>query len=196
MNKATDASYESRNLGELKMENSTSQKRGLPFILASVVLWALIAGIQLTALSISQKNMGTFCCSVLLMPLACLFAKIIKADLFANKKNPINKLGFLCTMNQMLYILIVMWAFSENPGRMVMLFAMIFAAHLLPFAWIYEARAYAVLSVAGTVLALLTGLLFGNAAVGILMAVLEAILSVCLLLKNRGLSTSRAAKIV
>ena len=119
------------------------------------------------------------------MPLACLFAKILKADIFANKENPINKLGFLCTMNQMLYILIVMWAFSENPGRMVMIFAMIFAAHLLPFGWIYEARAYTVLSVAGTVLALLAGLFFGNAAVGILMVVLETILSVCLLLKNR-----------
>jgi len=183
----TDAMYGAWELGELKKENSTSQKRGLPFILASVVLWALITGIQLTDLTIPQKNMGTFCCSVLLMPLACLFAKIIKADLFANKKNPINKLGFLCTMNQVLYILIVMWAFSENPGRMVMLFAMIFAAHLLPFAWIYEARAYAVLSVAGTVLALLAGLLFGNAAVGILMVVLEMILSACLLVKNRNL---------
>jgi|GEM_PF-3506505 len=64
---------------------------------------------------------------------------------------------------------------------------MIFAAHLLPFAWIYEARAYAVLSVAGTVLALLAGLLFGNAAVGILMVVLETILSACLLVKNRNL---------
>lgn len=189
MRTKAEASYKSLELGELKAENIRSQKRGLPFIMASAVLWALITGIQMTALTTDQKNMGTFCCSVLMMPLACLFAKILKADLFANKENPINKLGFLCTMNQMLYILIVMWAFSESPDRMVMLFAMIFGAHLLPFGWIYESRAYTVLSIAETILALLAGLLLGSAAVAVLMAVLEILLSVWLLISNRSLES-------
>ncbi len=180
-----DAMNRSLCLPELKKENIQSQKRGLPFIMASVVLWALITGIQMTALTTSQKNMGAFCCSVLLMPVACLFAKIMKADLFANKDNPINKLGFLCTMNQLLYILIVMWAFSECPDRMIMLYAMIFGAHLLPFGWLYEAKAYIVLSIAETILALVVGLTFGNAAVGILMVVLGAVLSVRLLVQNK-----------
>lgn len=189
MRTKAEAIYKSLELGELKAENIRSQKRGLPFIMASAVLWALITVIQMTALTTYQKNMGTFCCSVLMMPLSCLFAKILKADLFANKENPINKLGFLCTMNQMLYILIVMWAFSESPDRMVMLFAMIFGAHLLPFGWIYESRAYTVLSVAETVLALLAGLLLGSAAVAVLMAVLEILLSVWLLISNRSLES-------
>ena len=183
----TDTMNRSLEVTELKMENIKSQKRGLPFIMASVVLWALITGIQMTSFTTSQKNMGAFCCSVLLMPVACLFAKVMKADLFANKDNPINKLGFLCTMNQMLYILIVMWAFSECPDRMIMLYAMIFGAHLLPFGWLYEAKAYIVLSIAETVLALVVGLVFGNAAVGVLMVVLGTVLSVCLLVQNRNI---------
>ena len=88
-------------------------------------------------------------------------------------------------MNQMLYILIVMWAFSECPDRMIMLYAMIFGAHLLPFGWLYEAKAYIVLSIAETILALVVGLTFGNAAVGILMVVLGAVLSVRLLVQNK-----------
>jgi hypothetical protein len=180
-----DVMEKSMDLATLKKENIRSQKRGLPFMMASVVLWALVTGIQMTTLTTAEKNMGAFCCSALMMPVACLFAKLLKAEIFANKDNPINKLGFLCTMNQMLYILIVMWACSECPDRMIMLYAMIFGAHLLPFGWLYETKAYIVLSIAETVLALVVGLMFGSIAVGILMVVSGVILSICLLAKNK-----------
>lgn len=186
MKAKSDETGRSFDLRDLKRESIELQKRGLPFMMASVVLWAMITGIQMTALTTAQKNMGAFFCSVLLMPMAWLFAKFMKADLFAKKDNPINKLGFLCTMNQMLYILIVMWAYSECPDRMIMLYAMIFGAHLLPFGWLYDAREYIVFSVAETVLALVVGLLWGSSAVGILMIASQIVLSVCLWRRNRG----------
>ena len=102
-------------INELRRENQKIQKNGAPFMLASVILWALIAVVRILPITLYAQNLFTFCCSMLLIPLAFIFSKIIGADIFKKTENPINKLGFLCTMNQMLYLLIVMWAFSQNP---------------------------------------------------------------------------------
>ena len=61
------------NLKELKRENQIAQKKGLPFIMSSVILWTAIAIIQLSDLDITTKNMYTFMCSAFLMPLHCLY---------------------------------------------------------------------------------------------------------------------------
>lgn len=65
-------------------------------------------------------------------------------------------------MNQMLYIFIVMWAFSEKPEAMVMIYAMVFGAHLLPYGWVYDSKMYMVVSVLDTLGALLLTIYFGN----------------------------------
>ncbi len=80
------------------------------------------------------------------MPGAVIFSLITGAKLFTKRQNPFNKLGMLNTLNQMLYLLIVMWSFSQKPDAMLMLFAMVFGAHLLPFSWLYESKTYLVTS--------------------------------------------------
>ena len=139
------------NLKELKRDAQKMQKKGLPFMMASVVIWSLITVFSFTGKKITVINMSAFLCSGLLMPLAFIFSKLIHADIFKKTDNPINKLGFLCTMNQMLYLLIVMWAFGRSPENMLMLYAMVFGAHLLPFGWVYDSKAYTFAAVAETI---------------------------------------------
>ena len=124
-------------------------------------------------------------CSCYLMPLAFMFSKIVKADIFKKNSNPICKLGFLCTMNQMLYLIIVMWAFNRSPEAMLMLYAMVFGAHLLPFGWVYNSLAYKVAAILETVGALLIALTFGNAATCVFMIVMEIILCICLFIESK-----------
>ena len=152
----------SRSLDSLKKENIEIQKKGLPFIMASVVIWMIIFILQLGDRAVYRTNVYTFMCSCLLMPLAFFFSGIIKADIFKKTDNPLSKLGFLCTMNQMLYIVIVMWAFNQKPEAMMMLYAMVFGAHLLPFGWLYNSHAYTAASVIETIGALILGVCFGN----------------------------------
>ena len=66
------------NLKELKRESQIAQKKGLPFIMSSVILWTAIAIIQLSDLDITTKNMYTFMCSAFLMPLAFMFSKLVR----------------------------------------------------------------------------------------------------------------------
>jgi hypothetical protein len=169
----------------LKKDAIMTQKKGLPFIMASVVIWMFIFFLQLGSRSIKATNMLTFMSSCLLMPLAFFFSKIVKADIFQKTDNPINKMGFLCTMNQMLYILIVMWAFSQKPDAMMMLYAMVFGAHLLPFGWLYNSRGYTFASITETIGALVIATILGNAAAAAFMVVMEALLTILLILELR-----------
>ena len=62
-------------LSHLKVEFAVKQKKGLPFIMASTVLWTIMLIAFLTDLNVSAKNMIAMCCSALLMPVGMLFGK-------------------------------------------------------------------------------------------------------------------------
>ena len=172
-------------INELRRETQKIQKNGAPFMLASVILWALIAVVRILPITLYVQNLLTFCCSMLLIPLAFIFSKIIGADIFKKTENPINKLGFLCTMNQMLYLLIVMWAFSQNPEVMVMLFAMVFGGHLLPYSWVYSSKTYLVMSIVLTLGSLIVFNVFGAFVMCIFVTVCQVITSALLLVECR-----------
>ena len=153
--------------------------------MASVVIWMIIFFVQLGDRAIYTINLYIFISSSLLMPLAYLFSKIVKADIFKKTDNPISKLGFMCTLNQMLYILIVMWAYNQKPEAMMMLYAMVFGAHLMPFGWVYDSHAYIVASIVETIGALVLGVCLGSSVTAVFMAVMEVVLVAFLFLEIR-----------
>ena len=171
-------------LNELIKDCAQRQKRGLHFIMASVVIWGLILAIQLTDLTMEQKNLFTFCCSAVLFPLAWGLSKVLKID-FEGKGNPLTKAGILFSINQMLYILIAMWVFAAVPEKMLMVYAMIFGAHLMPFSWLYQSKGYLVFSIAIPILALIVGLMYAPFVLAIMMLVIEAVFSVWLYLESK-----------
>jgi len=167
-------------LNALKKDAQEMQRKGLPFMMASVVIWVLIGFVQFMKKDIMAINMYTFCCSCFLMPLAYLFSKMIKIDIFKKTDNPINKLGVLCTINQMLYLVIVMWAFNKSPQNMLMLYEVVFAAHLFPFGWVYDSRTYTIMAIVETIGAVFVFSVLGrNFSIGF-MIVSQIIVCICL----------------
>lgn len=166
-------------LNELIKDCSKRQKKGLHFILASIFIWGLIMMAHLTDLSIELKNLITFCCSAVLFPLAWMFSKWLKID-FEGKGNPLTKAGILFSVNQLLYILIVMWAFSVMPESMVMIYAMVFGAHLMPFSWLYQSKSYLMLSIFIPIFALIIGLIYPPQFLAGLMVIIEIVFAICL----------------
>lgn len=173
-------------LEELKKDCSKKQKKGIHFIMASVIIWIMILIIQLTNLPILTKNLLMFCCTAPLLPISFLISKLLKIE-FQNKSNPLNNLGILFSVNQMLYLLIAMWIYPTLPDKMLMVIAMIFGAHLLPYSWLYESKTYMILSIIIPVLALIVGLNFANYILAIIMIIIEIIFSILLLLENKKL---------
>jgi hypothetical protein len=174
------------NLDEMRLDSAIKQKKGLHFILASVIIWIGVMVIHLTTLPILTKNLLTFCFTAPLVPLAFMISKLIKVD-FSNKENPLTNLGILFSVNQMLYLLIAMWIFNAVPEKMVMVLAMIFGAHLLPYGWLYKSKSYMVLSVVIPIVVLITGLNFSPSVVAGLMVVVEIVFSLLLIVEVKKL---------
>lgn len=166
-------------LNELIKDCARRQKKGLHFILTSILIWAMICAVHLTDMPIDTKNLITFCCSAVLFPLAWMLSKVLKID-FEGKGNPLTKAGILFSINQMLYILIVMWVYAAVPEKMVMVYAMVFGAHLMPFSWLYDSRSYMVFSIVVPILSLIVGLIYPPTVLAALMIVIEVVFSVCL----------------
>lgn len=174
------------NLEEIRLDGALKQKKGLHFILASVIIWSAVLVIHLTEMPILTKNLFTFFVTAPLMPLAFVISKIIKVD-FTNKGNPLTNLGVLFSVNQMLYLLIAMWVYPTVPDKMVMVLAMIFGAHLLPYGWLYRSRSYYALSVLIPIVILIVGLNFQPYIVAGVMILFEIIFSLLLTIEVRKL---------
>ena len=154
--------------------------------MASIVIWLLILGVHLTNLPIEQKDIFTFCCSAVLFPLAWMLSKALKID-FEGKGNPLTKAGILFSVNQMLYILIAMWTLAAVPQKMLMVYAMIFGAHLMPFSWLYQSKSYLVFSIVVPILSLIVGLLYPPYVLAAIMVIIEAVFSLCLYMECKRL---------
>ena len=171
---------------ELKIDNSKKQKKGLHFMLASILIWTAIGVIHSTNLPILTKNLYTFCCSAPLFPLALFFSKLLNIE-FQNKENPLTSMGILAAANQMLYILIAMWVYRSVPDKMLMVYAIIFGAHFLPYGWLYQSRVYYVFAIVIPIAVLAVGLLYPAAVVAFMMTGVQIVLSACLWLEVRQL---------
>jgi hypothetical protein len=175
------------NLDEMRLDSAIKQKKGLHFILASVIIWSAVFVIHLTSLNILTKNLLTFCFTAPLLPLAYMISKLIKVD-FTNNNNPLTNLGVIFSANQILYLLIAMWIFNAVPEKMVMVLAMIFGAHLLPYGWLYKSKSYIVLSIIIPVAVLILGVNFQTYVVAGVMIAVEMVFSLLLGFEVRKLS--------
>jgi len=175
-------------LNELRHDCAKQQKKGLHFILASIFIWAAVWIVHLTALPIETKNLLTFCVACPLLPLAWVISKIIHVD-FQGKSNPLTSLGLLFSVNQILYILIAMWVFSAVPEKMLMVYAMIFGAHLMPYSWLYQSKSYMLMSILVPILALVVGLMAQPHVLAGIMFGLEIAFSIALVVENKALES-------
>lgn len=177
-------------LETLRLDCASRQKKGIHFIIASVVIWLAVMVVHLMDLPILTKNLITFCCTAPLLPLAFMVSKALKID-FEGKGNPLTKLGILFSLNQMLYLLIAMWIYPTVPEKMVMVIAMIFGAHLLPYGWLYQSKSYYVVAVAAPLVALGVGLYMPPYVVAAVFATIEVLFTVALLIENKKLGDGK-----
>lgn len=167
-------------LEELRNDCAIKQKKGLHIIMASVIIWTAVLCVHLTSLPILTKNLLTFCCTAPLLPVSFLISKVLKVD-FQNKENSLTGLGVLFSVNQILYLLIAMWIYPTIPEKLLMIIAMIFGAHLMPYSWLYKSKSYFMFSIIIPIVALTVGLKFEPYILAIVMIGFEVLFSILLL---------------
>lgn len=176
-------------LEELRTDIIIRQKKGLHFIIGSVLVWLAVLIVHLTNLPVLTKNLLTFFSTAPLIPIALLVSKYIKVD-FQSKGNPLSTLGLLFLLNQLLYLLIAMWVFPVVPDNFLMVMAMIFGAHLLPFSWLYRSISYLVLSIVISFTALAVGIFFSSTVVAAMMLAFEILFVFLLVMENKRVETT------
>ena len=171
-------------LKQLKIEFAVKQKKGMPFIMASAVLWTIMLIAFLTDLDLYYKNIIAMCCSALLMPVGMLCGKIIKVDIFS-KENPLSSLSVVAALNQLLYLPIVVWAMYAVPEKMIMIYAIAVGAHFLPYFWIYFSPTYFYASIVIPIVSLVFGIYFGQTIVCLAFVAFDVLICVLLALENK-----------
>ena len=171
-------------LNRLKVEYAVKQKKGLPFIMASAVLWTIMTIAFFTGFHIVVKNMIAMCCSALLFPVGMLFGKMIKVDIFS-KESPISSLSIVAALNQLLYLPIVLWAMYAVPEKMIMVYAIVVGAHFLPYYWIYFSPTYFYASIIIPVVSLVLGIYCGQAVVCLAFVAFDLLICALLCLENK-----------
>ena len=171
-------------LRQLKIEFAVKQKKGLPFIMASAVLWTIMLIAFLTKLDLYYKNIIAMCCSALLMPVGMLCGKIVKVNIFS-KENPLSGLSIVAALNQLLYLPIVLWAMYAAPEKMIMVYAIAVGAHFLPYYWIYFSPTYFYASIVIPIASLAFGIYFGQVIVCLAFVAFDALICILLMLENK-----------
>ena len=109
---------------------------------------------------------------------------MLKID-FQNKSNPLTNLGLILSVDQMLYLLIAMWIYPTIPDKMLMVIAMIFGAHLLPFSWLYKSNIYLIFSILIPFISLFVGLIYSPVVLAATMILSELLFCLALTLENK-----------
>lgn len=130
---------------ELKRDASVKGKNGIAFIMAATIIWSAITIVYALTISLEAKNTILLFLPAFLFPLALAFSTVIKAD-WKLAENPLGMLGLFLNLAQLIYFPIIFWAFIQSPEQMVVFFAIIIGAHFFLYGWLYDAKAYYIMS--------------------------------------------------
>ena len=132
-----------QNFEKLKLELSLNAKNGIDFIISACVTWFGIAYVWTLPYSSYDKSVLIFIVGGLMLPLAFIMSKILKTN-WKVKNNPLQPLGLWLNFAQLFYFPFLIFILIKQPDYFIMTYAIITGAHLLPYAWFYGEKAYAI----------------------------------------------------
>lgn len=128
-----------------RKELSVKGKNGIAFLMAAVLIWGLITAVFLLSLDLYTQNILMLCSSGLMLPLAILFSRLLRAE-WKFDDNPLSSLGLSLNLAQLAYFPLLLWAIAASPVDAVLFFAVITGAHFFPYGWFYSSLPYYVMA--------------------------------------------------
>lgn len=134
----------------LKQQQASTLKRGLNFVLAAAIVWLIIgtAGLLLPARQAFFVLLGS---GGLTFPLSLVLGRLLGVNLFADHGD-LGKLGLLANVFQLLLIPAVILAGFVRYEYAPVALALLTGSHLIFYYWLYNSRAYLLLTLAITAL--------------------------------------------
>lgn len=129
----------------LKTDLSIRCKNGIPFIFSEIIVWIMILSIYISPFNLRLKNLIVFFSMFALFPLSVLFTWLFKSE-WSPEDNELSSILKVLNISRFISYPIVVWAFIRKPEEMVLLYALIVSAHLFPYGWLYDNKAFTILS--------------------------------------------------
>ncbi|WP_408609493.1 MULTISPECIES: DUF7010 family protein [Eisenbergiella] len=84
--------------------------------------------------------------------------------------------------------------YSAVPEKMLMVLAMIFGGHLLPFGWLYKSKSYMYSSIIVTISVLIIGCTCSPDIIALFMLLYEIVFTGCFFIENKKLMQETQSK--
>ena len=178
----------SARLDELKLEIIRSSRRGYPILLAGALFFASLA-ILPALVTLQTVRLLWVLGLVIIFPLGIMIGRLLGIEVIT-RHNPLGTLGGLIAGTQMFYLPVFMAVYQFKPELLPLTIGLLGGAHFLPYAWLYNSRAYMFTAFAMGAAAFVLGGLFMSSAlrlVPIALALIYIIATVWLLAENRAM---------
>jgi hypothetical protein len=124
--------------------------RGIGMPIAGLVFWIAVA-VLLRTFPLKSALLYSYFATGAVFPLGLLFTRWLGGDLFA-KSETLTPLGLLMNATQFFFWPVIILLGRVAPEWVPFVMATLFGSHFLGYAWLYQSRGYAVLSVGVAVL--------------------------------------------
>lgn len=135
-------------------------RKGIGMPLAGLLYWLAVAFL-VRALPERTALVFSFALTGMVFPVGALLTRLSGGDLFA-KSPTLTALGLYLAAVQLFYWPVIVVIFLNAPTWTPFAMAILFGSHFLPYAWLYQSRAYALLTVLTTVVLTVAALASGS----------------------------------
>jgi hypothetical protein len=175
-------------LDELKLEIIRSSRRGYPILLAGALFFAILAVLP-ALVPLQTVRLLWMVGLVIIFPLGILIGLLLGIEVIT-RRNPLGTLGGLIAGRQMFYLPVFMAVYQFKPELLPLTIGLLGGAHFLPYAWLYNSRAYVFTALAMGIATFVLGGPFMSSAlrlVPIALALIYIIATLWLLAENRAM---------
>jgi hypothetical protein len=135
-----DTATSAKSLDQLKVEIIASSKRGYPILVAGALFFVVVALLP-AVLPLRTVQLIWVLGLIVIFPAGILLGRVLGIEVIT-RNNPLGTLGGLIAGTQAFYLPVFIAVYQFQPELLPLTIGVLGGAHFLPYAWLYNSRAY------------------------------------------------------
>jgi hypothetical protein len=129
-----------KSLDQLKTEIIASSKRGYPILVAGALFFLILALLP-AVIPLRTVQLIWVLGLIVIFPAGILLGRLLGIQVIT-RSNPLGTLGGLIAGTQAFYLPVFIAVYQFQPELLPLTIGVLGGAHFLPYAWLYNSRAY------------------------------------------------------
>lgn len=136
----TSTATSAKSLDQLKVEIIASSKRGYPILVAGALFFLVVALLP-AVMPLRTVQLIWVLGLIVIFPAGILLGRLFGIEVIT-RNNPLGTLGGLIAGTQAFYLPVFIAVYQFQPQLLPLTIGVLGGAHFLPYAWLYNSRAY------------------------------------------------------